>query len=121
MDNQTKLTRARANLVFEHPFFGAMVLRLKMEVDNEMPQKTFAVDGYTIFYDEEFLEKLTEKQTTGVLAHEVLHVAMLHHTRQQNRNAELWNIACDYAINGILKKNGFELPPTDLDKDLHIW
>ena len=27
-----KLTRARANLVFEYPFFGAMVLRMKMEV-----------------------------------------------------------------------------------------
>jgi predicted metal-dependent peptidase len=44
------------------------------------------------------------------LAHEVLHCALAHHCRRGSRNPELWNDACDYAINPIVLENGFALP-----------
>ena len=102
MDLQSKITRARADLVFEAPFFGAIALRLKMAETTD--QDTFAVDGYTIFYNPEYADGLTVPETAGVIAHEVLHVAMLHHTRRGNRNRKLWNVACDLAINPIVLK-----------------
>jgi predicted metal-dependent peptidase len=37
-----------------------------------------------------------------VMAHELLHVALRHHERRQGRDPFLWNVACDYVINGWL-------------------
>ena len=107
------LTRARSELIFTQPFFGAIALRLGMKEDNSQP--TMAVDGYTIFYNVEFVATLTYKELAGVIAHEVLHVAMLHHTRMENRIPKIWNYAADYAINPIILKNGMELPTDRLD------
>lgn len=41
-----------------------------------------------------------------VLAHEFLHAGLLHHERRQGRDAFLWNVACDFVINGWLKEMG---------------
>lgn len=116
MTNTLKqITRSRSDLVFDAPFFGAIALRLRMKALIDDPHlTTFGVDGYTIFYNPAFVETLSQKETTAVIAHEVLHVAMLHHTRMGNRHPELWNVACDYAINPIVKKNGFTLPASAL-------
>jgi predicted metal-dependent peptidase len=40
-----------------------------------------------------------------------MHIAAAHHARRQNREHQKWNMAGDYAINGILKNAGFNLPP----------
>lgn len=121
MDMESKvakdITKARADLVFDAPFFGAIALRLPMVPCTNLP--TFGVDGYNIFYNVEFANKLTQKQITGVLAHEVLHVAMLHHTRRGHRNQALWNMACDYAINPLVENNGFELPADCLNNSCY--
>lgn len=108
---QMSLTKARADMVFDHPFFGAILLRLQMKKVDATPRfTTMGVDGYSIFYTQVFIDAQSHDQLMGVLAHEVMHVAMLHHTRMGNRNHELWNIACDYAINENLLKAGFKLP-----------
>ncbi|MDE7294327.1 MAG: hypothetical protein K2N72_07875 [Oscillospiraceae bacterium] len=39
-----------------------------------------------------------------VLAHEYLHAGLQHHARRQGRDFELWNVACDFVINGWLKE-----------------
>lgn len=45
---------------------------------------------------------LTEEELKFVLAHEYLHAGLLHRERCQGRNPYLWNVACDYVINGWL-------------------
>lgn len=39
-----------------------------------------------------------------VLAHEYLHAGLQHHERCQGRDPYLWNVACDFVINGWLKE-----------------
>lgn len=43
-----------------------------------------------------------EEEWKFVLAHEYLHAGLQHHKRCQGRDPYLWNIACDYVINGWL-------------------
>jgi predicted metal-dependent peptidase len=44
--------------------------------------------------------------------HEVLHAALLRVLRRGVRDAQLWNIAADIVVNGIVHQQGcFELPP----------
>lgn len=104
----TKLSKARAALVLSQPFFGSLALRLRCVADATV--ETMAVDGESIFYNPDFVESLTFDEITGVVAHEVMHLACAHHARRGERDPRLWNRAGDYAINGLLIAAGFTLP-----------
>lgn len=45
---------------------------------------------------------LTAEEWRFVLAHEMLHAALRHDRRADGRDPYLWNVACDYVINGWL-------------------
>jgi predicted metal-dependent peptidase len=102
-----EFTKARSKLILDNPFFGTLCLRLKPV---EWDQDTGATDGKHLFYNPTWFSKLTQQQQLGFLAHEVLHVVFLHHTRRQERHPKKWNVAADYAINIYLKDSGFILP-----------
>jgi predicted metal-dependent peptidase len=53
---------------------------------------------------------LSPDELLGVLAHEVMHCALTHPSRRGERKAGLWNIACDLAINPLLRDAGVVLP-----------
>jgi predicted metal-dependent peptidase len=99
--------KARARLILDNPFFGTLCLRLKPV---EWEEQTGATDGVHLFYNPKWFEKLSEIQRIGFLAHEVMHVVLLHITRRQERGPEQWNVACDYAINNYLIAENFILP-----------
>ena len=58
--------------------------------------------------------RISTRSARGLLAHEVMHPAMQHHTRRGDRDPGLWNEAADYAINPILTDAGFVLPGAPL-------
>ncbi|MDQ3273770.1 MAG: VWA-like domain-containing protein [Actinomycetota bacterium] len=101
-------TRARANLVLSHCFFGALALRIKCIEDTTID--TACTDGGSIRYNPDFVNKLSLAKCTGLIAHEIMHPALLHHTRMGAREPKRWNMACDYAINPILISSGLDLP-----------
>jgi predicted metal-dependent peptidase len=55
-----------------------------------------ATDGVTLFYNPAFVDTLNAAELAGVLAHEVMHPALQHHTRRGDRNRKRWNMACDF-------------------------
>lgn len=58
---------------------------------------------------------LHREELKFVLAHEFLHAGLQHHLRCQGRNFYLWNVACDYVINGWLYEMKIgEMPPNVL-------
>lgn len=112
-----KLTRARAQLLLNQPFFGTLCLRLWLEPGS---RPTMATDGRRIIYNPAFVDELKPKELQAVLAHEVMHCALGHHCRRGQRNPRLWNEAADLAINPILLANGFTLPAGALvDSSFH--
>jgi len=102
------ISRARSGLIQNAPFFATLALGLEAISRDDID--TMATDGESLFYSPAFVEETPSAELRGVVAHEVLHVAMLHHTRRGNRDPKLWNIACDYVVNLIIKAEGFELP-----------
>jgi predicted metal-dependent peptidase len=109
-DVRQRLSAARAALVLDHPFFGALALRMNLEEETKGRTQTMATDGRSIFYDNGFVKTCSDLELVGLLAHEVMHPAMQHHTRRGDRDPGLWNDAADYAINPILTEAGFTLP-----------
>ncbi len=110
-----RLVAARAVLVLDHPFFGALSLRMNIEEEIKGRTRTMATDGRSIFYHKDYVQGCTDQELVGLFAHEVMHPAMQHHTRRGNRDPKLWNEAGDYAINPILAESGFVLPGAPLE------
>jgi predicted metal-dependent peptidase len=52
------------------------------------------------------LYPLTDGERRFVIAHELLHAGLRHDTRAEWRDPWLWNVACDYVINGWLVEMG---------------
>lgn len=103
------ISRAMSRLVLCQPWFAALALRLDVREDASLP--TAATDGVSLFYNPEWFASLDPRYQEGVLAHEVMHCALLHMTRRGHRDAERWNMAGDHVINLELKRAGFSLPP----------
>ena len=108
MDVKRKIEASRARALMDYPFFGTILCPLPLKESKKIP--TLATDGKSIFYNEEYLEKLEPDEVMGCLLHEVLHPAFFHISRKGSRDHKLWNIACDYAINPILLNEGVKLP-----------
>ena len=108
-----KITKARTALVLDQPFFGSILLRLKMEPVDDLAKKhqCYArTNGRRIQWDTDAVNELTLDQVKGALAHEVLHVVNKHHLRRGTRDPKRWNYATDYTINDTLNGSGFALP-----------
>ena len=103
-----RIRRARTALLLDHPFFGSLLFRLKSEEDRAIP--TMATNGVVLRYNPVFVDTLNAATLAGVLAHEVMHPALQHHTRRAKRDPRRWNEACDYAINPLLLDAGLSLP-----------
>ena len=107
----TKMDKAKAQIVLDHPFFASILLRRKMVETRSIP--TLAVDGKaTIYYNPDFTEKLTVPQLVWGLCHEVGHVIGQHANRVGSRNRKKWNYAGDAWINDTLddSKIGQRIP-----------
>lgn len=106
--SEIRLSRARTRLLLDSPWFGSLSMRLHVA---ENPQcETMQTDGTRLQYNAQFVESLPDAQLTGLLAHEVMHCALLHPYRIAGRDLKLWNRACDFAINQLLIDQGFSLP-----------
>jgi predicted metal-dependent peptidase len=103
-----RIQKARTALLLDHPFFGSLLFRLGGQQSGSI--QTMATDGVSLFYNPAFVETLNAAELAGVLAHEVMHPALQHHTRRGDRDRKRWNMACDYAINPILLDAGLSLP-----------
>ncbi len=95
-----KMQKARIALILQEPFFGALLLNLKsMEDRDGKVCETMATDGKSLWWHTAFVDSLSEREVKTVLAHEVLHCALLHPLRRGTREPKRWNIACDHAVN----------------------
>jgi predicted metal-dependent peptidase len=100
-------------LRMKSPFFGTIAMFARFVPSMEIPAA--ATDGRDIFFNPEFFKALPIEQQDGLLLHEILHAALLHPSRLREREPELWNIAADIVVNGmILNQSGFQLPPGGL-------
>jgi predicted metal-dependent peptidase len=117
-DLETKLAAARTRLILDKPFLGALVMRLPLKAANPEWCPTVATDARHFYYNAEYIEALSLEQTQFMLAHEALHCALSHFARRQHRVRHRWDLACDFAINPLLVKDGLKPPPGALILDL---
>src|ERR1700741_3317116 len=103
-----RIQKARTALLLDHPFFGTLLFRLGARARSSIA--TMATNGVSLYFNPEFVETLSSAELIGTLAHEVMHPALQHHIRRAGRSPKRWNMACDYAINPMLRDAGLMLP-----------
>lgn len=99
--------KAKGRLLFNHIFWSHLVLKTPIIFTTRV--KRAATDMKVIYFNPKFSAKLSVKVNMFVLAHEVAHIMLKHGLRRNGRKFRVWNWACDFAINLMLRKAGFEL------------
>jgi len=113
MEAKEKLKKAKVQLLIRNPFFASLILTLPLKKD-VTSEFVMATDGVSLYYNPNLVNKYSIEELTTILAHEALHVILLHPIRRQQRDLRHWNIACDYAVNLLLTEFNFYLPPNAL-------
>lgn len=62
-----------------------------------------------VFVNQEFFSSLSDDSKKTVLAHEIFHLILKHHSRVKNHNHRIYNMAADYVINCFLTSIGFDI------------
>lgn len=96
------LVKARMSMLFKHPFFGQLALRLTLTPADRSWCPTAATDGRKFYYNPAFIAELDSKENVFLVAHELGHCIYEHFLRIGGRDPQLWNIAGDYIINNTL-------------------
>jgi predicted metal-dependent peptidase len=65
-----------------------------------------ATDGRTLYYNRDFVDKLSDEELVAIHIHEICHPMFHHCERMGVREPFKWNVATDYAINLIVKRSG---------------
>ena len=107
-----RLIIAREKVARRSEWFGGIIYTARL---TEKKIGTMATDGLNIYADPQFVAD-NDAFIEGVFLHEICHCALDHVSRRKWREKKLWNIACDYAINPMVKRY-FPLPKLALLDD----
>jgi predicted metal-dependent peptidase len=117
--------RARSWFIANYPLLAALAAAFEIVEDEEVCAHfdiaiaAVSSEERQVYINPKF--PWTYEGMQFVMAHELLHVGLRHEQRRQGRDPFLWNVACDYVINGWLIEMGVGAPPTDdllLDPEL---
>lgn len=109
LDNiQTRISKVKASLVIEQPYFGSIASTLKPVLNEDI--KTFLSTAKNFEYNDDYINSLSNEELGFILTNSAMHQVFLHEARIDSRMQWLWVLATDYAINCLLVNNGLELP-----------
>lgn len=101
---KNRLESAISKLVTFQPLYGEVFLHLNKKETTKIPTMAVGVIrrvDLALYYNPEFIEKLSATELRSVLKHEALHILLHHLTRAKHfaYNPRGYNIAADCAIN----------------------
>ncbi|OKJ81337.1 hypothetical protein AMK31_23280 [Streptomyces sp. TSRI0107] len=100
--------RALSWFVSSYPLLGGIAAGITLVADAELARAhdiaIAAVDAEAGEIYVNPLRHLDDEEWRFVLAHEMLHAALRHGDRRGTRDPYLFNVACDYVINGWLRE-----------------
>ncbi len=108
MTEEQLLVKAKSQLIMKYPYFGMLASRLKHESNESV--RAYASNGVRFLYNPDFIQRRNIDELMFILTNCVMHHILAHQQRKLNRHGSLWQLATDYAINNLLRKNGLAIP-----------
>ncbi|WP_084960342.1 DUF2201 family putative metallopeptidase [Thermoactinospora rubra] len=113
--------RALGWFVSSYPLLGALAAGMKIVADAELARAwDISIAAVSAQAGEIYVNPLVSlsiEEWRFVLAHEMLHAALRHGERVAWREPYIWNVACDYVVNGWLVEMGVGEMPEGLLHD----
>ena len=100
------LLETRRKLLNNYPFLGSIAMSMDVVPVRDKALITAATDGSSIYFDIDFLSKLSDNEQMFVFAHEIWHAALCHMIRKESRDSMTFNIAADLEVNQLLVADG---------------
>ena len=117
-NSQSAAYMAKQWFISSYPLLGAIAANFKLIEDPLICQRMeITIAAISPGLSEIYINPayhLEPEELRFVMAHEFLHTALRHDTRQEWRDAYLWNVACDYVINQWLTEMGVGERPIGL-------
>ena len=96
-----KIIKAKILLLGSSPFFSYMISCLRLTEDSTI--KTFGINSKGhCYYNPDFAASKSPAELQYILAHEVMHAALYHPDRVEQRDRNIWGIAADLVVNTLL-------------------
>jgi predicted metal-dependent peptidase len=108
MNHLQKITKAKAKLMLNQPYFGTIVSTLNIEQSDDI--EAFVSDGIDLKYNDDYFNQLSMDDIEFSLVNGAMHSVLQHQERGTNKQKWLWQLSTDYAINSMLVSNGLLLP-----------
>lgn len=101
-DFEFKISKAKTQIVLQHPFWAVILLRRKLVLTYDVP--TASIDRRsTIRVNPYWAKDFSVAKLQFLLCHEVGHEVFDHINRRGARSPGRWNVAGDAVINDMLK------------------
>lgn len=117
-DSDQLISAALLRLRMRSPFFATLALFARVRLSYEI--ETAATDGRTVFVNPHYFQLLPALEQDQLILHRVLHAALLHVTRRGVRDPEIWNLAGDIVVNGIIATIAGMALPADAVRDQRL-
>jgi predicted metal-dependent peptidase len=126
-DPNSHAARARRWLITHYPLLGGLLTQFELVEDAEVCRRMdIRIAAIHVGAGEIYVNPacgLSLEQSKFVVAHEILHAGLCHASRRHGRDADLWNVACDFVINDWLVTMQVGVAPDGLlfDEELRGW
>lgn len=91
------------NLRVEHPFFSAVALFAELKFVDDL--EVARTENKKLYVSTDFFLSLSEVECFSYLLHQIIHLALNHPSRSEQRDEKLWNVACDIVVNNIIDES----------------
>lgn len=113
--HRSRADQARQWFIDHYPLLGSLAVAFKLIEDPLVCYRLgIGVAAVDMQRQEIYLNPgagLGDQEMRFVMAHELLHVGLRHDARCEGRDPYLWNVACDFVINGWLVEMGIGAVP----------
>lgn len=99
---KNNISMFRMQMMLKMPFFGEILS--KIDIIECREAESAMTDGRAIYYNRSFFKKLLPAEQNYVLMHELFHIILLHFKRSEDKDPQIWNVASDYVVNGMLDR-----------------
>lgn len=87
-------------------FYGHIIAACTLNLDNNFPAPAgvyFAKNQFNLCINPDTFSKYSLKERKAILVHEALHIVLNHVGRKKNKRHQVWNVACDIALNVFVR------------------
>lgn len=101
----------------DYIFYAHILGQCSIKFTDEIPTAGVGwnIDHFDFVMNPFYLHSLEFEKNFGLIKHELLHILYDHTGRKDYREHDIWNIACDIAINQQIRKE--QLPETECHYD----